>query len=386
MKVLLVCNNAYNPGNGLSVAVLSNLENLRKHGVDARLMAVRNPDPDGPQPDFPLEHFIIPLFEPIIKANGFMFAKNSKKAFQEAVEWADVIHLEEALPLEVAILKYIRKAGKPCVATFHLFPHNITANLGMPKRNLLNPIILYFWRELVFNFCSDIHCPTNEVRNYLLANKFKARMHTISNGMEFPEIMDGSKLGAELPETINILCIGRLAKEKSQNTLMEAMRYSKYADRIQLQFAGDGPKNRKYRKLAARLVRQGVIAKEPNFGFYDHDQLKDLARNAYLYVHCAWVEVEGLSCLEAFAEGAVPIIGEGPLIGTSQFAITPSSLYPVCDSKALAERIDWWIEHPEERERMSREYVKSASRYNLEDSIQELIRMYQGAIDNNPTR
>ena len=93
MKVLLVCNNAYNKGNGLSVAVLNNLERLREQGVDARLMAVRNPDPAGPQPDFPLEHFKFPIFEPVIRANGFCYAKIDRKRIEEAIKWADVVHL-----------------------------------------------------------------------------------------------------------------------------------------------------------------------------------------------------------------------------------------------------------------------------------------------------
>lgn len=47
MNVLFVCNNAYNPGNGLSVAILNTIKRLKQHGVDARLMAVRNSDPEG---------------------------------------------------------------------------------------------------------------------------------------------------------------------------------------------------------------------------------------------------------------------------------------------------------------------------------------------------
>ena len=86
MKVLFVCNNAYNPGNGLSVSIHNTIRKLREHGVDARLMAVRNPDPDGGQPDFPLGHFKFPVFEPIIYANGFAYAQIDRKRIREASE------------------------------------------------------------------------------------------------------------------------------------------------------------------------------------------------------------------------------------------------------------------------------------------------------------
>lgn len=86
MKVLFVCNNAYNKGNGLSVSIHNTMRRLREHGVDARLMAIGNPDPDGPQPEFPLEHWRFPIFEPIIYANGFAYAKIDRKIITEALE------------------------------------------------------------------------------------------------------------------------------------------------------------------------------------------------------------------------------------------------------------------------------------------------------------
>ena len=89
MKVLFVCNNAFITGNGLSASARITLRQLRLRGIDARLLAVRNPDPDGPQPDFPLEHFKFPFFEPIIRANSFCFAKIDRKVIEQAVEWAD---------------------------------------------------------------------------------------------------------------------------------------------------------------------------------------------------------------------------------------------------------------------------------------------------------
>jgi len=380
MRVLFVCNNAFNRGNGLSTSVRVTIKELRKHGVDARLMAVRNSDPNGPQPDFPLEHFKIPVFEPLVATNGFCFARADRKVIREALEWAEVVHFEEALPLEYIVCRMARRMGKTCTATFHLFPHNIAANLGLPKYNLLNGLLIRSWRHSVFKHCSDVQCPTEECVLYLRSHKFKSRLHIISNGTTLPA--EPLEITPVRPEgNIEILCIGRLASEKSQNTLLQAMRYSRYADRIHLQFAGNGPKANYYQKMAARLHEEGVLKIPATFGFYTLEELRALARKSYLYIHCAWVEVEGLSCLEATREGLVPVIGEGELIGTSIFALCSESLYPACDSRALAERIDWWIEHPMERNRMAQWYADAARNYNIDDSIAALIRMFQTALD-----
>ena len=380
MKVLFVCNNAYNPGNGLSTSVQNTIRELRAHGVDARLMAVRNPDPDGPQPDFPLGHFKFPIFEPLIYANGFCFARIERKVIREAVQWADIVHFEEALFLEDAVRRIAVRMGKTCTGTFHLYPHNIAANLGLPKKNLLNGILIRNWRSIVFDHCSDIQCPTEVVRDYLKQSGFKARLHVISNGMRLPEKPVVAAPVSPDP-VVEILCVGRLAAEKSQETLLQAMRYSRHAGRIHLTFAGNGPKARKYAKMAARLHEEGVLEIPASFGFYTHEELKELARKSYLYIHCAWVEVEGLSCLEATREGLVPVIAEGELIGTSIFALCPESLYPVYDSRALAERIDWWIEHPEERNRMAQRYADAARYYDIDKSIEALVAMFRQALD-----
>ena len=380
MKVLFVCNNAYTQGNGLSVSIHNTIRKLREHGVDARLMAIGNPDPKGPQPEFPLAHWKFPIFEPIIYANGFAYAKIDRKKITEALEWADIVHIQEAMPLENVVVKMARKMGKTLTATFHLYPHNVSANLGLPKHNFVNWPLLHNWKRLVFNHCTDIQCPTAVVRDYLVKQGFKARLHVISNGIDIPaEPVKATQVPAD--GTVDILCIGRLANEKSQNTLLEAMRYSRHTDQIRLVFAGNGPKAKTYKKMAERLYQQGVLKIPASFGFYTHDELHELARKSYLYIHCAWVEVEGLSCLEALREGIVPVIAQGELIGTSFFALGPESLYPVYDSKTLAERIDWWIEHAELRNQMAQRYADYAREFDNDKTIEALIGMFRQALE-----
>ena len=217
------------------------------------------------------------------------------------------------------------------------------------------------------------------MRDQLAKEGYKSRLHVISNGIAIPEEpVKAAYVPAE--GTIDLLCVGRLSKEKSQDTLLNAMRYSRYADRIRLVFAGRGTKEKKYRKMADRLLAEGILKTPPTFGFYTHEELHELARKSYLYIHCAWVEVEGLSCLEAVREGAVPVIAEGDMIGTSVFALCPQSLYPVYDSKALAERIDWWIEHPEQRNEMAQRYADSARNYDINKSAEALVAMFEQAL------
>lgn len=378
MKVLIVCNNAYMRGNGICTAVLSLLEHLKERGIDARLLACENPDPSGEQPDFPLKQFKIPGFEHLISSNGFRFAKADRKVITEAVTWADVVHIVEPFPMEAVTVRIAMQLHKPCVGTYHFFSENILANLGIKNASLINRMITWFWRKTVYDHCVYIQCPTETVRGYLQDNGYRPPLVVISNGIGISD--DPYVPHAAHMDPFEILCIGRLSNEKSQNTLLEAMKYSRHADDILLRFAGKGPKEEKYRKMADRLVKDGTLKHRPTFGFYKADELKSLTHDAYLYIHCAWVEVEGLSCVEAIKEGLVPIIAKGPVTAAWQFALDDRSIFPESDAKALAERIDWWIEHPQERMMMSGRYAESVKRYNIDDSIDRIIQMYEDSL------
>ena len=378
MNVLIVCNNAYMKGNGMCTAIRTLKNQLRGKGIEARVMASANPEEGGEQPDYVLGHFKFPFFESLIYASGFRYAKVDKKVVEEALEWADVLHLEEGFPVEAKIVKMAEEAGIPCVGTYHLFSENILANLGFKNEKLINGIITWFWRKTVYDHCKTVQCPTDLVKEYLTRAGFKSELRVISNGISLAD--EPVEVEAPLADPYTIACIGRYANEKDQKTLLEAVSRSKYASKIRLVFAGKGPKEKKLRRIASKLYKEGVLQHEPQFGFYGPEKLKSIAREAYLVVHCAYVEIEGLSCIEAIREGAVPIIASGKMTATSVFALDERSTFPERDSKTLSEKIDWWIEHPQERLEMGRKYAEYARKFNISDSMDAIIRMYENAI------
>ena len=79
-------------------------------------------------------------------------------------------------------------------------------------------------------------------------------------------------------------------------------------------------------------------------------------------------------------DGLVPVIADSPRSATPQFALDGRSLFPAGDTDALAERIDWWIEHPDERREMERCYAEHAKGYSLENSILQTEEMFRQAI------
>lgn len=380
MKILYVCNNISVPGNGICTSARNITAALREAGEDCRMLAGENADPNGVQPEFRLKRFHFPIFQPIIDANGFSYAAFDREIVRQAIEWADIIHCEEPLFLERGVIKMASKLHKPLVGTFHMYTQNILSEIPLGNSALSNRLLMWAWRKRHYDYMSHIQCPTELVRKHLENNHIKARLHVISNGISIPEQPVVAKPYEGGP--FRIIIVGRLAVMKNPGVLLEAMRYSRHAREIQITYAGNGTLEKKLRKTAAALVADGTLQYTPQFEFLDKEGLRELAHNSYLCVHTATMEVEGLGCMEALREGTVPVIAQDNVyIGTASYALDERSLFPSRDARALADRIDYWIEHPDERNRMAQVYADAARATSLAQSAQALIAMYRQALD-----
>jgi len=386
MKILFVINNMYVRGNGLDAATRRTVHELKAAGEDVRVLSGCDPTKPGQHPEFPLKEFKFPFFQGIIEANGYSYADGDPKRIEEAVRWAEVVHLQEAFVLDLKTVRIAKKLGKPLTASFHLYPENIfgSLNLWLLRWRWPNQTLLNYWKKHVYNACSIIHCPSERVRERLQENHFTSELRVISNGL-IPETclrpVNPPENYFDPERPLEVIYIGRLAGEKDQITLIRAMRHSAFAKRIHLTFAGNGPDAKKIKKQAHKLYKDGIVQIEPSFVFLSHDDLRRLSAKADLCIHCAVIEIEGLSILEAMQQGAVPVIADGPYTGSSQFALDERSLFPARDFKALAERMDYWLAHPEERWEAGKLYAASVKPYNIANSVEKMIAMFRDALN-----
>src|SRR5690606_29159972 len=167
--------------------------------------------------------------------------------------------------------------------------------------------------------------------------------------------------------------VGRFSPEKRQEVLIRAVRRSRHAARIELHFAGHGPREKRLRRLASTLPNPA------RFGYYSQAELIELIRSCDLYVHTSDVEIEGVSCMEAFACGLVPVISDSRQSATGQFALEPRNLFRAGDPASLAERIDGWIDDPTALEAASKAYLRYAELYAVDRSVRAMERVYARA-------
>lgn len=377
MNILYVINNAFTKGNGLTASCRRTIKYLRMAGENVEVLSAA--DPSGMlEPTYKLPDYTMPIFDKLVKKQGYAFANTDEYTMRKAVNWADVVHLEEPFVTEKEVCRIAEETRTPVVATYHLHPENIFASLNFDKL-WLNKIILKVWEHMVFNKCEIIQCPTEKVKERLEKHHVKAELRVISNGI-IPDDENEEDLPSPPSSPYIVACTGRYSAEKDQSTLLEAMRYCGNSKNIQLVFAGRGPLEKKLKKKARELLKEGVLNTMPTFDFYNQKQLRNLYAQSSLYIHCAYVEVEGLSCLEAIQTGLVPIIADGEMSAASQFALSPESLFPAKDPKVLAQRIDYWLSNNARREAEAVKYISYRERYNIKKSVSQLIEMYEDAL------
>ena len=385
MNILFVVNSYYSQGNGLDESARRTVKALREAGQEVRVLSGKNfENPDGPQPDYPMEKFHFPLMQPMLDSFGYAYADWHGPIIEEAVRWADVVHLEETFFLHHAVMNCAKKLGKPITGTYHVHPENIVYNcLGFAGGNLICQILYRYWCRIFYDNYKYLQCPTDNVRDRLIRHRVKAKCFTLSNGV----IPDKCIRPTTPPKDyfdenrpLDLIYIGRTAIEKDQPTLYKAIRMSKYAKRIRLHIAGRGPKLEAYTRMANKLYEDGVVGYKPIVGFYNREELRQLAAKADLAVHCAIVEVEGMSITEAMQQAVVPVIATARYSGTDTYALDSCSKFPAKDAKALAQRIDYWFDHPQERWEMGFKYAQSMEQYKISNCAKKLVEMFQKAI------
>ena len=156
--------------------------------------------------------------------------------------------------------------------------------------------------------------------------------------------------------------------------IIKATAESKYADKIQLVFAGQGPK-------LAELTQLGqMLPNKPIFKFFSKDDLIEMLAMTDLYIHAADIEIEAISCIEAFACGLVPIIANSHRSATPQFALDKRSLFEPNNHVDLAQTIDYWLDNPDELKRMEIKYAEAGKNYSIDKSVSMIEDMFRIAI------
>lgn len=349
MRILVVLDDYFNKTNGMCISTQRFVKEFRKENHQVRIIST------GSQADYRLRELVVPFFKKIIAKEGFHLALPEAKIIKRAVKWAQIVLIETPFPLSWQAARMAKRMNKPVIATFHIYPGNITEPLHI-NNPFFNNFFMFFFRNISFKNCDAIQCPTSKVKNILKQYHFRPQLYVNSNGISTDFIKNKHKDYVGHPFTI--LCVGRYSQEKHQETLFQAMKIINNK-KMKLVFAGQGQLAKKYHQLAKKIPNPVIMQ------LFAPEALRQMMAQSDLIVHCADVEIEGMACMEGFAAGCVPIIADSPLSSTVDYALSEDNRFPAGDAPALAQRIKYWYGHPAELMKMSRRYRKYATNLSV---------------------
>ena len=392
MKILFVIDSFYTTNNGTSISAQRFAGELRKRGHEVKVLCWDSPADAGKtnmtDGDFTTTKFHIPIFQPLCDKHDFSFAYNDKRVVRMACDWADIVHVFVPFGISMEAINYCNKVHKPVTAAFHIQPENMTSSISMGKVDWFNEMFYRSFRRNIYNRVRHVHVPSKFMGDMIANRGYTAKIHPISNGIQDAFMEAGERKKDAYDQSISqekgnkvfkIMMIGRLSQEKRQDVIINAVKYSKYADRIQLVFAGRGPEYDKYVELGKALKHQ------PQFIYVGRDELIKHLLETDLYVHASDMESEAISCIEAFATGLVPVIANSEVSATPQFALDGRSLFIPGNPKDLARAIDYWLDHPHERRYMEEQYRLAGRKYSLAASVEQFEDMLKQEIKDNET-
>lgn len=375
MRIAIICDVLGEENNGTTIAAMNLIRSLKEKGHEVRIVC---PDPAraGERDCFLVPTYNLGPLNNYVAKNGVSLAKPVHSVLEEAIEGVDVVHILVPFNLGRAAVKLARERGIPVTASFHCQAENLTSHLFLMNARRANNLTYDVFYRNVYQYCACIHYPTQFICDVFEKRVGPTPHYIISNGVSAAFTPGKATRPAEWEERFVILFTGRYSKEKSHRVLIDAVAQSRYKDRIQLVFAGDGPLREAIRE---RAERSGILP--PVMKFYGREELINVIRSADLYVHPAEIEIEAIACLEAIACGKVPVISNSPRSATRYFALGENNLFHCNDPADLKKKIEYWMEHPAERETCSREYAGFAKRFDYTRCMDQMEEMLLDAVN-----
>jgi glycosyltransferase involved in cell wall biosynthesis len=292
------------------------------------------------------------------KLKKFPIAIFNFKAVKEILkkEKLDILHIQLPSPLCVASLFYAKKLSIPTMITSHTQPENILGNLNIKSEKAKKAFYRYItW---LYNMTDCIICPSNHAKKELIAHKLKRskNIEVISNGINTDYFVPKGK-----PKRI-ILFVGRIMKEKDIPTLIKASKI------VNFMIVGGGYLEAELRELAEKINPSVIFT-----GKVSDRKLLSLYQSASILVLPSESELQGLVLLEAMSCGVPTIASDSKKSAAGELA---NYLFKHGNTKELAKKINYLIEHPEKLNKLRKDNRKYILKVH---SVKKLIFKYINA-------
>lgn len=353
MKVLITTD-YYSPAvNGVVTSVSNLKEGLERQGHEVRVLTL---SPDIRSHRYGDDYYISSMNVGWLYPNTRFKLLPAHRFVRELIEWhPDVVHSQ----CEFSTYSYARRIASACHAplihTYHTVYEDYT-HYFCPSKRLGRFLVAGFTRNIL-KHTDCVIAPSGKVSSLLNGYHVETPTQVVPTGIDIdrfaaiPSITWLEKKRKEYglsANTLTLVFIGRLAKEKNITELLDMLKAAPGLP-VKLLIVGDGPFRHELMKecsvpgLKDKVVFTGMVAPE-EVNFYYH--LGDI------FVNASTSETQGLTYIEAMAAGLPLLCRKDPCLdgivingetgwqytSQAQFEQAVNSLYHDRDLKRIMSR------------------------------------------------
>ena len=384
MVITFICDVLGEENNGTTIATMNVARAMKEKGHEVRFVCC-DQYRKGEEGYYVVPEINFGPFNHYVHSTGVHPASGKDMGpVREALQGADVAHFNFCGALAAKAIDLAHEMGIPCTASMHTQAENFTNHVYLDKTKWGNKLMYRFLNKYLFKKVDAIHYPSQFIHDLLEKNHhFSGKAYVISNGIQNAF----HRMEVERPEEwkgkIVIAYTARYSREKAHKELIKAMSLSKHKEDILLVLPGAGPD--KMNKKIARWSKKWC-SNPPVLGFHSREEMVKILNCVDIYCHVGRVDIEPVSALEAISVGIAPVLTDSPVSAVSGFALSEHNLSHHRSAKALAQAIDYWIEHPEERKKNAESYAGFADQFGFEKSMHQMERMWQEVIADHKSK
>jgi glycosyltransferase involved in cell wall biosynthesis len=326
--------------------------------------------------------------------NGIWWSVNPRKEVKKILDdfKPDVVHLQTAETIALAVMSYVKKNNVPLVSTGHAYPDNVTGQFKILKPKLVKKSADAVLRAYMASFLKHAEyatMPTEMAIGDLVPKnrrRFKVTVEALSNGVDLSAFNPGEpdpkilkKYGILHDQKKRVLYIGRVDPEKSISYVVSA--FSKALEEVpeaEMLIVGDGIDINHLKKQVSNL---GLSEKVKFTGKILPPDLTEIYKCGTLFATASETETQGIVLIEAAATGL-------PLIAVDKGAVSEicrdkenGELCRPGDVDGIAKAMVKILSDESLQKKYSKKSVEISKMHDLNHTLKRFEEIYHEAIE-----
>ncbi len=363
--------------NGVSISIDLLVQELRNKGHQVYMFAPRFP---GYTESDPNTIRFRAIETPWAKGHPIAYPPYWRKLRRFRQNHFDIIHTHTPFIVGFVGMRWAESHEIPLVSTYHTLYDRYTHYMSaLPRRYLRFRVAKH--TNFYYNSANEVITPSEVAKRWLLRHGVESPITVIPTGTPRPQMIPRAEarqmLGISLDQRV-LLYVGRLAKEKNMETLLETAKLVTEQDpRARIWIVGDGPHREECLAVSSRL---GIGDKVRFVGSVPRQEVDKYYAAADLFTFASVTETQGLVLSEAMQYGIPAVAVDGG--GASESIVEGENGFATKnDPVEMAETIVDVLANEALYEQLCRGAEKTARQNTPEAMCDRVLEVYRRAID-----